>query len=66
VSKQTEGEVMKDYTNAEVHVLNRVMYLLEETSVDSLVKEDNKFALFVDQLYLTVQNKAEQLQQNVV
>lgn len=55
---------MSGKTNAEVHVLNRIKYLLEERSVERLVNEDSDFGSFVDTLYVTLENKSLQLRQN--
>jgi hypothetical protein len=47
--------------SAEVAVLDRLMYMLEENSVNRLTREDNGFETFIDGLYETIQVKAEQL-----
>jgi hypothetical protein len=54
---------MKNPIIAEVNILDRIMYLLEEDSVGHLAQHDTKFGQFVGQIYGAVQNKAEQLQQ---
>ena len=52
---------MKQQTNQQAHVLDRVMYLLEEGSVGYLAEKDESFATFIEGLYQTVDARATQL-----
>lgn len=50
---------MKNSQTAEAHVLDRMMYLLEEGSVRHLAQQDATFGDFVDQLYSKLHDKAQ-------
>jgi hypothetical protein len=52
---------MKQQADKQAHVLDRVMYLLEEGSVGYLAEKDESFAEFIDTLYQTVDAKATRL-----
>jgi hypothetical protein len=43
---------------AEAHVLDRMLYLLEENSVSHLAAGDRSFADFVNELYDTIRRQA--------
>lgn len=49
---------MKQTTEAEIHILDRLLYLLEETSVSYLAQQDKSFANYVDSLYTSIHNKS--------
>jgi hypothetical protein len=55
---------MSRKTKAEVHVLDRLKYLLGEQSVERLIDEDSEFGVFVEGLYATLENKSHQLRQS--
>jgi hypothetical protein len=52
---------MKDTLNAEAHVLDRIMSLLEENSVQFLVLKDDKFASYIDSLYTQIGRRSRDL-----
>jgi hypothetical protein len=56
---------MKNKLSAEAHVLDRLMYLLEENSVRHLVQQDESFAHYVDKLYAQINAKSVRLRQQV-
>ncbi len=45
----------------ELHVLDRVMHLLEERSVERLVENDEAFSKFIADVYAKLDNRAMQL-----
>lgn len=55
---------MKNRLNAEAHVLDRIMNLLEENSVQFLVLEDDMFAAYVDDLYTQISAKSSRLRKS--
>ncbi|MDB5169152.1 MAG: hypothetical protein JWO41_508 [Candidatus Saccharibacteria bacterium] len=54
---------MKHQIAAEVNVLSRVIDLLTEKSVSSLVEHDRSFAEFVEELCIKVDGKVSKLQE---
>jgi hypothetical protein len=52
---------MKKYQAAEVHVLDRLMYLLEEQSVERLTEQDIGFNDFITHLYSELQHQSSKL-----
>jgi hypothetical protein len=52
---------MKKDLQAEAHVLDRVMHLLEERSVAQLMSEDDNFADYIADLYSNVSSKSKRL-----
>jgi hypothetical protein len=46
---------------AQLHALDRVMYLLEEDSIQVLATDSETFASFVEELYAKVDRQALQL-----
>ncbi len=55
----------KKQLQAEAHVLERVMYLLEEKSVLQLMQEDGEFAHYIRELYSSLDAKTAALQPQV-
>jgi hypothetical protein len=53
---------MRNNKQAEVHVLDRLMYLLEERSVRQLAARDESFEVYVSELYQSLQGRAQMLQ----
>jgi signal-transduction protein with cAMP-binding, CBS, and nucleotidyltransferase domain len=53
---------MKKHLEAEVVVLDRLMYLLEERSVGHLVQHDGNFNDFVEELYKRLADHSRRLQ----
>lgn len=53
--------MMKQQVNAEIQVLDRILYLLEEGSVSRLAVDDSNFGDFIERLYLTVDSESTQL-----
>ncbi len=50
------------HVDAQVHAIDRMMYLLEERSISRLAEQDTTFQTFVNQLYHDLQSKTLQLQ----
>jgi hypothetical protein len=50
---------------AEVHVLDRLMDMLEEGSVSFLTKEDPKFANYIQEIYSSLYSKSSVLRTKV-
>jgi len=57
---------MKNRLNAEAHVLDRLMSLLEENSVQYLVLQDDMFASYVDGLYTQISAKSSRLRKTAI
>lgn len=52
---------MKDTLNAEAYVLDRLLRLLEENSVQHLVMRDDRFAEYIDKLYSQIGRQSRDL-----
>lgn len=52
---------MKSAQTAEIHILERVMYLLEEGSVRHVASQDDSFQHYVANLYDSLETRAQQL-----
>jgi signal-transduction protein with cAMP-binding, CBS, and nucleotidyltransferase domain len=48
---------MTKHAQAQIHALDRVMYLLEENSIQSLTTDNQEFADFIEELYASVDNR---------
>ncbi len=48
---------MTKHNKAQIHALDRVMYMLEEDSIRTLAMDDEAFANFVEELYSRVDDK---------
>jgi hypothetical protein len=54
---------MQKQVEAELHVLDRIMYLLEESSVSQLAQVDDEFGDFIWKLHETAATTALKLEQ---
>lgn len=52
---------MKNTLSAEAHVLDRLLYMLEENSVQQLMRKDAAFADYVAELYTRIDAKSVDL-----
>ena len=57
---------MKNHQQAEAHVLDRMMHLLEENSVTHLMAEDKTFAAYITDLYEKIDAKSQHLRRTAV
>lgn len=54
--------MQQHYRHNEIHILERILYLLEERSVHHATKQDDAFADFIGGLYQTINRQAIELQ----
>jgi len=56
---------MNRHTKAQINALDRVMYLLEESSFRQLEKNNDKFADFVEDLYDRLDRQVDLLRRHI-